>query len=309
LLDERHGALGYTLGPPGDSTETEIFPMHPYRSSRPSLAAHPHDDGAGHAAHRQPERLLLAQGRRGKIRRGQALRAGPEVHGLGQLQECHPVLRGLEARFPFSNQSKQAQLDLIYCYYNDRQIEATVDAATTFERENPTHPRVDYALYMRGLAYFSGESSWYHRWFNADLSKRPPKNLQESFSAFAQLIQRFPNSAYSADARQRMVFLRNRLADYELHVARYYMSRGGWLAAAGRARIVVEQYDGAPAVAESLKIMLDAYRELGMRDHADDIRLVLASNYPETLREVIKEEQKPWYKMWDSGRSAYALWR
>ena len=101
----------------------------------------------------------------------------------GNFRNAIQYYEGLEARFPFSNQSKQAQLDLIYCYYNDRQIEATVDAATTFERENPTHPRVDYALYMRGLAYFSGESSWYHRWFNVDLSKRPPKNLQESFSA------------------------------------------------------------------------------------------------------------------------------
>lgn len=216
----------------------------------------------------------------------------------GNFKNAIQYYETLEARFPFANQSKQAQLDLIYCYYNDRQIEATVDAATTFERENPTHPRVDYALYMRGLAWFSGESSWYHRWFNADLSKRPPKNLQESFSAFAQLIQRFPNSAYSADARQRMVFLRNRLADYELHVARYYMSRGAWLAAASRARFIVEEYDGAPAVAEALKIMLDAYRQLGMRDQAEDIRLVIASNYPETLRQVVKEEQKPWYKFW-----------
>ena len=139
---------------------------------------------------------------------------------------------------------------------------------------------MDYALYMRGLAYFSGESSWYHRWFNADLAQRPPKNLQESFSAFSQLIQRFPNSAYSADARQRMVFLRNRLADYELHVARYYMSRGAWLAAASRARFIVEHYDGAPAVADALKIMLDAYRQLGMTDQADDVRLVIAEQLP-----------------------------
>jgi outer membrane protein assembly factor BamD len=298
LLDERHGALGYTLGPPGDSTETEIFPMHPYRSSRPSLQ-------------RILMMMALATLLTGSLsgcfwRKEDEAKSGVEKlyeqaqksMNSGNFKNAIQYFEALEARFPFANQSKQAQLDLIYCYYNDRQIEATVDAATTFERENPTHPRVDYALYMRGLAWFSGESSWYHRWFNADLSKRPPKNMQESFSAFSQLIQRFPNSAYSADARQRMVFLRNRLADYELHVARYYMSRGAWLAAAGRARIVVEQYDGAPAVAESLKIMLDAYRELGMRDHADDIRLVIASNYPDTLQEVIREEQRPWYRFW-----------
>lgn len=298
MLDERHGALGYTLGPPGDSTETEIFPMHPYRFSRPSLQ-------------RILMMMALATLLTGSLsgcfwRKEDEAKSGVEKlyeqaqksMNSGNFKNAIQYFEALEARFPFANQSKQAQLDLIYCYYNDRQIEATVDAATTFERENPTHPRVDYALYMRGLAYFSGQTSWYHRWFNADLSKRPPKDLQESFSAFAQLIQRFPTSAYSADARQRMVFLRNRLADYELNVARYYMSRGAWLAAASRARIVVEQYDGAPAVAESLKIMLDAYRELGMRDQADDIRLVLASNYPDTLEQVVREEQKPWYRFW-----------
>ncbi len=204
----------------------------------------------------------------------------------------------LEARFPFSNETKQAQLDLIYSYYKDRQIEATVDAATTFERENPTHPRVDYALYMRGLAYFSGEHSWYHRLFNVDLAERPPKNVQESFSVLSQLIQRFPNSAYAADARRRMLFLRNRLADYELYVARYYLERGAWLAAANRARFALEQYDGAPAVKESLGIMVQAYDRLGMTEIADDTRRVLAASYPETLQQLAREEKSPWYKFW-----------
>jgi outer membrane protein assembly factor BamD len=204
----------------------------------------------------------------------------------------------LEARFPFSNEAKQAQLDLIYCYYKDRQIESAVDAATNFERENPRHPRVDYALYMRGLAYFSGQHSWYHRVFNADLSRRPPRNIQESFSVFSQLVQRFPDSEYSADARQRMVFLRNRLADYENHVARYYMKRGAWLAAANRAKYAVEQYDGAPAVADSLKIMVSAYDRLGMPDLANDARRVLAASYPAGSMQLAREEKAPWYKFW-----------
>ena len=121
-----------------------------------------------------------------------------------------------------------------------------------------------------------------------------PSKAQIVIPPESELYQRLYNMA----ARQRMVFLRNRLADYELHVARYYMSRGGWLAAASRARYIVEHYEGAPAVAESLKIMLDAYRQLGMRDQADDIRRVIASNYPDTLKQVVKEEKKPWYKFW-----------
>lgn len=216
----------------------------------------------------------------------------------GNFNNAIRYFEALEARFPFSNETKQAQLDLIYCYYKDRQIEATVDAATTFERENPTHPRVDYALYMRGLAWFSGEHSWYHRLFDADLAQRPPKNVQESFSVFAQLVQRFPDSAYAADARQRMVFLRNRLADYELYVARYYMKRGAWLAAANRAKYVIEQYDGAPAGGEALRIMVEAYGELGMTTLADDARQVLAASYPDSLKALAREEARPWYRFW-----------
>ena len=223
---------------------------------------------------------------------------GQKSMNAGNFSNAIRYFEGLEARFPFSNETKQAQLDLIYCYYKDRQIEATVDAATTFERENPTHPRVDYALYMRGLAYFSGEHSWYHRLFNVDLSKRPPKNAQESFSVFSQMVQRYPNSIYAPDARQRMTFLRNRLANYELHVARYYMQRGAWLAAANRAQYAVEHYDGSPAIPEALGIMAQAYERLGMPELAEDASRVLTASYPESLRRVERETQDPWYKFW-----------
>lgn len=204
----------------------------------------------------------------------------------------------LGARFPFSNETKQSQLDLIYCYYKDGQTESAVDAATTFERENPTHPRVDYALYMRGLAYFSGQHSWYHKLFNANLADRPPRNVQESFSALSQLVQRFPQSPYAEDARQRMVFLRNRLAEYENYVARYYLKRDAWLAAANRARYAVEQFEGSPAVAESLEIMVIAYERLGMTDVAENTRQVLAASYPERMAAVEKAERGPWYRFW-----------
>jgi outer membrane protein assembly factor BamD len=157
---------------------------------------------------------------------------------------------------------------------------------------------VDYALYMRGLAYFSGEHSWYHRLFNVDLSERPPKNAQESFSVFSQMVQRYPNSIYAPDARQRMTFLRNRLANYELHVARYYMQRGAWLAAANRAQYAVEHYDGAPAVAEALGIMATAYERLGMPELAEDASRVLAASYPESIRRVARATEDPWYKFW-----------
>jgi outer membrane protein assembly factor BamD len=204
----------------------------------------------------------------------------------------------LEARFPFSNEAKQAQLDLIYSYYKNGQRESAIDAAMQFERENPTHPRVDYAIYMRGLAMFRGQSNVLHRLLRVDLARRPPDRARESFSAFAQLLRRFPDSPYAADARQRMIFLRNRLADYENHVARYYLERGAYMAAINRAQFVIETYDGAPAVAESLRIMIEAYGELGMADLAASASAVLATTFPDAAAGEAEPVREPWYKFW-----------
>lgn len=205
----------------------------------------------------------------------------------------------LAARFPFSNQAKQAQLDLIYCYYKNGERESAIDAANQFERENPTHPRVDYALYMRGLATFTGEAGVIQRFFRIDPAQRPLDRADESFAAFAQLVQRYPQSSYAADARQRMVFLRNRLAEHENNVARYYLSRRAYLAAIQRAQFAVQSYNGAPAVADSLGIMLESYQALGMSDLADSTREVLVATFPEVMNEdatdIIK---KPWYRFW-----------
>ncbi len=191
---------------------------------------------------------------------------------------------GLEARYPFSNQAKQAQMNLIYCYYKNGDSESAIDAAMQFERENPTHPRVDYALYMRGLANFSPQHKSYHRWFGIDLAKRPPVQARESFSAFSRLMQRYPNSIYATDARKRLLFLRNRLAKHENHVADYYFRRGAYVAALNRAKYTLETYDGAPAVADSLYIIVGAYEKLGMQDLATETRKVLIDNYPEAAK-------------------------
>lgn len=216
----------------------------------------------------------------------------------GNFDNAIKYFENLEARYPFSNQTKQAQLDLIYCYFKAGKRELTIDSATQFERENPTHPRVDYALYMRGLAQFSGENSWYHHLFSVSLADRPPRDVQESYSAFLQLVQRYPDSLYAPDARQRMVFLRNRLAEYEIHVARYYTERGAWIAALNRASYVVVRYDGSPSTQQALQIMVESYDQLGMPDLAADSRRVLAANFPDDAVAVTATETKPWYQFW-----------
>lgn len=187
-------------------------------------------------------------------------------------------LEALEARYPFSEGAKQGQLDLLYAYYKNRETESAIDQADQFIRENPTHPRVDYAYYIRGLVYFEGGANFLERSFKADISKRPPQDARSSFQSFQTLVQNYPKSPYAADARQRMVYLRNRLAEYEIRVARYYMQRGAYVGAANRARSVVETYDGAPAVIEALEIMATAYRELGMDRLAEQTDAVRQAN-------------------------------
>jgi outer membrane protein assembly factor BamD len=188
----------------------------------------------------------------------------------------------LEARYPFSPLTRQAQLDMIYLYYRSNQPEAAIDAADEFERENPTHPRVDYALYMKGLVYFDEAPGILERLFRVDLTLRPPKDTLLAFSTFQELIRRFPDSRYVPDARQRMIFLRNRLAAYENHVAQYYLERGAYVAAVQRAKYALERYPGAPQLEQSLALMVEAYENLGMVDLAADAERVLMQSFPDT---------------------------
>jgi outer membrane protein assembly factor BamD len=187
----------------------------------------------------------------------------------------------LEARYPFSPETRQAQLDLIYLYFRSQQPEQAIDAAEEFERENPTHPRLDYCLYMRGLVYFDQAPNIIERMLRVDLSLRPPKDTLRSFSTFQELIRRFPNSEYVPDARQRMVFLRNRLAEFENHVADYYVRRGAYVAAINRAKYALEHYPEAPQLEKTLRILVVSYEQLGMRDLAADARRVLTESFGE----------------------------
>jgi len=201
----------------------------------------------------------------------------------------------LTAKFPFSDAARQSRIDLIYAYYKQREKESAVDAADTFIRENPTHPRIDYAYYIKGLVYFEKDPNFLERWGGVDMSERPPQDLRKSFDAFARVVSQYPHSDYAADARQRMVYLRNRLADYEIHVARYYLRRGAWVAAIDRSRYVIETYDGAPATREALEIIIAAYQKLGMPDLAADTGKVLATNFPATAASI---NRKHWWRIW-----------
>lgn len=190
------------------------------------------------------------------------------------------IFEAIQARYPFSDLSRQIQLEMMYAYYKAGQKPQAIEAADAFMRENPIHPRVDYALYIKGLSYFQQDAGFLERTFKKNISSRPPKDVDLSYSSFRRLVERYPASEYATDAQQRMLFLKNRMSDYENHVADYYLRRGAYVAALNRAQRALEDYNGAQGNARSLEIMAEAYEELGMTDLAADTRRVLDANFP-----------------------------
>ena len=190
------------------------------------------------------------------------------------------IFEAIQARYPFSDLSRQIQLELMYAYYKSGQKEQAIQTANNFMQENPIHERVDYALYIKGLSYFEGEAGFIERRFNKDISERPPKDVELAYSNLHRLVERYPSSVYAPDARQRLLFLKNRMSAYENHVADYYLRRGAFVAALNRAKNALEEFHGADSNSESLRIMAEAYEKLGMLDLAADTRRVLEMNYP-----------------------------
>jgi outer membrane protein assembly factor BamD len=210
-----------------------------------------------------------------------AYKTAQESIARGNFRRGIQIFEAMQARYPFSDLSRQIQLELMYAYYKSGEPERAIDAADTFVRENPINPRVDYALYIKALAYFEGDPGFLERWFRRDMTKRPPEGVEQSYSTLRRLVEQYPASPYADDAYQRMVYIKNRLCDYENHVADYYLRRGAYVAAVNRAQDALETYNGASGNAESLRILAEAYDKLGMDELADDTRRVLATNFPE----------------------------
>ncbi len=211
---------------------------------------------------------------------------GSKSMRTGNYQAASFYLEQLEARFPFSDHSKQAQLDLMYVYYKNDAPESAIDAADNFIRENPTHPRIDYAYYIKGLVYFPDERGFLDKLFRIDDNKRPPKGLDDSYLAFATLIERFPGSDYAEDSRERMIFLRNRLASHQIYIAEWYVRRGSFIAAANRARRVLEEYSGSTSAYQAMEMLALCYGKLGLKDLESDTRELMAAN------QHLKEKRK-----------------
>lgn len=189
--------------------------------------------------------------------------------------------QALESRFPFGRFAAQAQIEIVYAYYRNSDLEAARAAADRFIRLHPENENVDYAYYMKGLASFNDENGLINRFLPLDATKRDPGRARESFADFSQLLAIYPDSPYAADARARMVHLRNNLAAYEIHVATYYIERRAYIAALRRAQYVVENFQGTPAVADGVAIMAECYLRLGLNELADTSLALLRENYPD----------------------------
>jgi outer membrane protein assembly factor BamD len=208
------------------------------------------------------------------------------------------IYEALIARYPFAAETRQSRLDVIFAYYKAGESESAIDAAETFIRENPTHPRVDYAWYLKGLTDFERLPNFMERWFRIDLDQRPPTQARRSFTAFQTVVEQYPNSEYAHDARRRMVYLRNRLADYEIAVARYYVGRGAYVAAAQRAKVCIEEFDGAPAIREALEILILSYDQMDLKELANQTRQMYRANYDAEASAKKTTVKRKWYKLW-----------
>jgi outer membrane protein assembly factor BamD len=209
-------------------------------------------------------------------------RLGTRSLDISNWPRAIAIFQQLEAQFPFGQFAAQSQLELIFAYYQNGEAEAARAAADRFIRLYPDNPSIDYAYYMKGMSYYSEDSRILGRYLPTDPSKRDPGKARESFADFAQLLSQFPNSQYAPDARARMIYLRNLLAAYEVHVAEFYIQREAYVSALSRARYVVENYQSTPAVPRALEIVVEMYLRLGLNDLADKSLAVLRENYPES---------------------------
>ncbi len=213
----------------------------------------------------------------------------------GNFSTAIRSLEALESRFPFGRYAEQAQAELIYAYYMNAQFEASQSAAERFINLHPRHTHSGYAYYMKGLASFTDDSGLFSRYFQSDLAKREVVMAQQSFDELSDFIARYPDSKYVPHAKQRMIYLRNLLAQHEVYVADFYMKRGAYLAAIGRAKYVIEHLPNTPQTPYALSILIEAY---GLMEYNELRKInleILNSNYPDfNLQENESVSERSW---------------
>jgi outer membrane protein assembly factor BamD len=203
----------------------------------------------------------------------------------------------LEGRAAGTPLAQQAQIEKAYAQYRATEKVQAIATLDRFIKLHPASPAIDYALYLKGLVNFNDDLGMFSFITKQDLSERDQKAAKDSFESFKELINRFPDSKYASDARQRMAYIINTLASYEVHVARYYHSRGAYVAAINRAQVAITDYPGVPANKEALQILVKSYDALGMQELKSDSQRILDKNYPESTKAPDKSSSA-WWKFW-----------
>ncbi|HUH60549.1 MAG TPA: outer membrane protein assembly factor BamD [Candidimonas sp.] len=200
----------------------------------------------------------------------------------GNWKDARSRLEALEARYPFGNYAQQALIDQAYVNWKDEEPEQALAAIDRFQQQYPNHAGTDYMLYLKGLVTFTPPSAAFTKVTRQDPSERDPKGLRESYEAFNELIKRYPDSRYTADAKKRATWLVDTIARNEVHVAEYYYTRGAYVAAVNRAQTVITDFQGVPVAERALYITYLSYDKLGMTELRDDAKRVLDQNFPNT---------------------------
>jgi len=218
----------------------------------------------------------------------------------GAYDKAVPLFEKLEGRAAGTPLAQQAQLEKAYAQYKNGDKAQAVATLDRFMKLHPASPAMDYALYMKGIVNFNDDLGMFSFLTRQDLSERDQKAAKESFLSFKELVTRFPESRYTPDARARMNYIVDSLAQYEVHVARYYYSRGAYLAAINRAQQAITDYREVPAIEEALYVMVRSYDALGMTQLRDDTQRVLTTNYPNSvyLSQGFRGKDNPWWQLW-----------
>lgn len=220
--------------------------------------------------------------------------------GSSQWDKAVPLLEKLEARAAGTPLAQQAQLDKAYSQFKAGEQAQSLATLERFIKLHPASPALDYAIYLRGIVNFNDDLGLLSSITRQDLAERDQKAAKESFESFKELTSRFPESKYTPDAQQRMNYIVGSLAQYEVHVAKYYYKRGAYLAAANRAQQCITDYRDVPATEEALFILYKSYDALGMEQLRDDAKRVLEKNFPQSdfLLKGGKPNTDPWWKIW-----------
>lgn len=216
----------------------------------------------------------------------------------GAWDKAIGMLDKLEGRAAGTTLAQQAQLDKAFAQFKTGDKIQALATLDRFLKLHPASPAIDYALYLKGLINFNENLGLFSFLTRQDLSERDQKAAKDSYESFRELNARFPDSKYASEARQRMTYIVNSLASYEVHVARYYYNRGAYVAAINRAQLAISDFQGVPAVEEALTILISAYDALGMTELRDDTRRVLEKSFPQTAPGKSLAETKAWWKVW-----------